>query len=284
MISLIQLLKEVQDSPKAIILAGAPGSGKGTILKDLNLSKFKILNIDDTIAALSKQDQFTLDQKTADSENRSKFMSAMQTATKQLKNQDLPQTILNKESFILDGTASSSNQTLKLKSQLEEAGYEVMMLYVYTELETSLKRNEERFEKSGGEDRSLLPGAVLGTWLMVAKNFPLYQQLFGNNFVSVSNTGNNETLKDIDQIIQKYVTPFDPKDPKQKTEKEQEKSNKLKEKVKITVIVVPLETPVSAGIFLKDTIPTLPFVKYEYMSLHFLHLTQESHYQHLSHK
>jgi hypothetical protein len=162
-------------------------------------------------------------------------MSAMQTATKQLKNQDLPQTILNKESFILDGTASSSNQTLKLKSQLEEAGYEVMMLYVYTELETSLKRNEDRFEKSGGEDRSLLPGAVLGTWLMVAKNFPLYQQLFGNNFVSVSNTGNNETLKDIDQIIQKYVTPFDPKDPKQKTEKEQEKSNKLKEKLNIEI-------------------------------------------------
>ena len=235
MISLIQLLKEVQDSPKAIILAGAPGSGKGTILKDLNLSKFKVLNIDDTIAALSKQDQFTLDQKTADAENRSKFMSAMQTATKQLKTQDLPQTILNKESFILDGTSSSSNQTLKLKSQLEEAGYEVMMLYVYTELETSLKRNEERFEKSGGEDRSLLPGAVLGTWLMVAKNFPLYQQLFGNNFVSVSNTGNNETLKDIDQIIQKYVTPFDPKDPKQKTEKEQEKSNKLKEKLNIEI-------------------------------------------------
>jgi adenylate kinase family enzyme len=235
MISLIQLLKEVQDSPKAIILAGAPGSGKGTILRDLNLSKFKILNIDDTIAALSKQDQFTLDQKTADAENRSKFMSAMQTATKQLKNQDLPQTILNKESFILDGTSSSSNQTLKLKSQLEEAGYEVMMLYVYTELETSLKRNEERFEKSGGEDRSLLPGAVLGTWLMVAKNFPLYQQLFGNNFVSVSNTGNNETLKDIEQIIQKYVTPFDPKDPKQKTEKEQEKSNKLKEKLNIEI-------------------------------------------------
>jgi adenylate kinase family enzyme len=235
MISLIQLLKEVQDSPKAIILAGAPGSGKGTILKDLNLSKFKVLNIDDTIAALSKQDQFTLDQKTADAENRSKFMSAMQTATKQLKNQDLPQTILNKESFILDGTSSSSNQTLKLKSQLEEAGYEVMMLYVYTDLETSLKRNEERFEKSGGEDRSLLPGAVLGTWLMVAKNFPLYQQLFGNNFVSVSNTGNNETLKDIEQIIQKYVTPFDPKDPKQKTEKEQEKSNKLKEKLNIEI-------------------------------------------------
>jgi hypothetical protein len=162
-------------------------------------------------------------------------MSAMQTARKQLTKVDLPSILANKESFILDGTSSSPNQTLKLKSQLEEAGYKVMMLYVYTELETSLKRNEERFEKSGGEDRSLSPGAVLGTWLMVAKNFPLYQQLFGNNFVSVSDVGKNETLKDIEQIIQKYVTPFDPKDPKQKTEKEQEKSNKLKKELNIEI-------------------------------------------------
>jgi adenylate kinase family enzyme len=234
MISLIQLLKEVQDNPKAIILAGAPGSGKGTILKGLNLNKFKILNIDDTIAALSKQGQFTLDQKTADAENRSKFMSAMQTATKQLKNQDLPQTIENRESFILDGTSSSVNRTLKIKSQLEEAGYKVMMLYVYTDLETSLKRNEERFEKSNGTDRSLLPGAVLGTWLMVSKNFTIYQQSF-DNFVSVSNAGSNETLKDINQILQKYVTPFNPKDPIPKSEKDQEKSKKLKEKLNLEI-------------------------------------------------
>ena len=37
----------------------------------------------------------------------------------------------------------------------------------------------------------------------------------------------DDHLKDIKQIIQKYVTPFDPKDPKQKTEKEQEKSSFL---------------------------------------------------------
>ena len=105
-----------------------------------------------------------------------------------------------------------------------------MMLYVYTDLETSLKRNEERFEKSGGTDRSLHPTAVLGTWLAVSKNFPLYQQLF-NNFVSVSNTGNNETLKDINQILQKYVFPFTPKDLKPKSEKEQVKSQQAKEKL-----------------------------------------------------
>ena len=237
MIKLLDILKEIQGTPKSIILAGAPGSGKGTILRDLNLSKFKILNIDDTIATLSKQDQFTLDQKTADAENRSKFMSAMQKATEKLKGStknnikgDISQTIENRKSFILDGTSSSYVQTLNLKSQLEEAGYEVMMLYVYTDLETSLKRNEERFEKSGGTDRSLHPTAVLGTWLAVSKNFPLYQKLF-NNFVSVSNTGNNETLKDINQILQKYVSPFTPKDSKPKSEKDQAKSRQVKEKL-----------------------------------------------------
>ena len=32
MISLVQLLREAQGSPKAIILAGAPGAGKGLSL------------------------------------------------------------------------------------------------------------------------------------------------------------------------------------------------------------------------------------------------------------
>ena len=37
MISLVTLLKEATETPKAIILAGAPGAGKGYILKDLDL-------------------------------------------------------------------------------------------------------------------------------------------------------------------------------------------------------------------------------------------------------
>jgi len=160
MISLIRLLNEVEGNPKAIILAGAPGAGKGSILKDLDLSGLKILNLDDTILALSKEEGFSLDQKTADAEDRSAFMKAMAAATKKLKGEQIPQTIANKDSFILDGTAASSKQTKLLVDELEEAGYDVMMLYVYTHLETSLKRNQERFEKSGGKDRSLMPGAV----------------------------------------------------------------------------------------------------------------------------
>ena len=59
----MQLLKEVQGKPVAILLAGAPGAGKGSVLRDLDLSGLKTLNLDDTIAALSKTDGFTLNQK-----------------------------------------------------------------------------------------------------------------------------------------------------------------------------------------------------------------------------
>ena len=231
MISLMQLLKEVQGKPVAILLAGAPGAGKGSVLRDLDLSGLKTLNLDDTIAALSKTDGFTLNQKAADAEDRSKFMKAMAAATKKLKGEQIPQTIANGESFILDGTSASKNQTVKLVNELKEAGYEVMMLYVYTDLETSLKRNQERFEKSGGEDRSLLPGSVLSAWKGVTQNFEDYQNLFGDNFVSVANTGDSETMKDIENILKTYVDPFKVKDGREKTEKELARSKAQKAKL-----------------------------------------------------
>lgn len=238
MIGLISLLKEIQDKPKAIILAGSPGAGKGSVLGNLNLSNIKTLNLDDTIKALSKQNDFTLNQKSADAENRRKFSQAMQVASDKLQGNvkknikgDIPQTIEDRESFILDGTSASYDKTKELYDQLKEANYDVLMLYIYTDLETALERNEKRFEKSGGEDRSILPITVYRTWLQVYKNFDEYKQLFGDNFVSVSNTGKNETMKDVEQIIQKYIKPFKQTDTKPKNEKQIEKAKRLNQEL-----------------------------------------------------
>ena len=227
MIKLTDLLLEIQGKPKALILAGAPGAGKGYILKGLDLGGLTTFNIDDTFMELLKQANVSLDFKSHTPEERSEAAKAMSVASQKHKKELIPNAIANNESFILDGTAASQRQTQKLKGELESAGYEVFMLYVYTDLERSLKQNQDRFEKSGGEDRSLAPAIVLSTWNSVTKNFEPYQQMFGDNFVSVANTG--EAMDDLEQIVIKYLEPYKPQNTKPKTEKEKIRSKAKKE-------------------------------------------------------
>ena len=227
MISLVQLLREAQGNPKAVILAGAPGAGKGYVLRGLDLGGLKVMNVDNLYIDNLKKANVSLDLKNSTPEERSEAAKAMAAAVKDFKG-DIEDTIEAKESFVLDGTAASVNQTTKLKSELEEAGYEVFMLYVYTDLERSLRQNQDRFEKSDGKDRSLAPAIVLRTWLGVTKNWAPYKDMFGDNFVSVANTLEDEKLKDVEDVIKKYLDPFKPTDTKPKTPAQQARSDKQK--------------------------------------------------------
>jgi len=226
MISLVQLLREAQGNPKAIILAGAPGAGKGYILRGLDLGGLKVLNVDNIYINMLKKANVSLDLKNATPEERSEQAKQMAAANKEFKG-DLQDTIEGKQSFILDGTAASYNTTVKLKDELDEAGYDVFMLYVYTDLERSLSQNQDRYTKSGGEDRSLAPAIVMRTWKSVTDNLPKYADLFGNNFVAVANTLDDK-MQDIDKIIDKYLKPFTPTGTKPKTPAQQKKSDERK--------------------------------------------------------
>ena len=227
MIKLYELLKEQVGQPKAIILAGAPGAGKGYVLKGLNLDNIKVLNVDNRYIDNLKKANVSLDLKNSSPEDRSKQAIAMAQANKDF-DKDVEDTIKAKESFILDGTAASFKKTVELKNELEEAGYEVFMLYVYTDLERSLKQNQDRFEKSGGEDRSLAPAIVLRTWSQVTDNFKAYEAMFKDNFVSVANTLEDEKLSDVADIIKKYLDPFKPTGTKPKTDAQKARSEKSK--------------------------------------------------------
>ena len=224
MISLMQLLKEAQGEPKAIILAGAPGAGKGFILRGLDLSGLTTYNLDLDFVPLLKKAGVSLDLKNATPEERSEQAKAMAAANKEFKG-ELQNVIEGRESFVLDGTAASVKQTTELNNQLKEAGYNVFMLYVYTDLERSLSQNQDRFDKSGGEDRSLAPSIVMRTWMNVTKNYEPYKDMFGNNFALVANTLEDK-MDNIDDIIKKYLDPFKPTGTKEKTPAQKERSKK----------------------------------------------------------
>ena len=53
------------------------------------------------------------------------------------------------------------------------------MVYVFASLEKALDRNETRFQRSQGKDRSLLPSLVLRTWNSVTQNYDFFKKEFG---------------------------------------------------------------------------------------------------------
>ena len=96
MIKLVDLLLEIQTKPKALILAGAPGAGKGYILKGLDLGGLKTFNIDDTFIDLLRQSNVSLDLKSHGPEERSAAAKAMMAAAQKHKKELIPNAIAKK--------------------------------------------------------------------------------------------------------------------------------------------------------------------------------------------
>jgi adenylate kinase family enzyme len=236
MISLVQLLREVQSTPKAIILAGAPGAGKssvvGEIISDLGL---KVMNIDDFFIKNLRDAGISLDLKKADAEGRSGAAKAMAAAQKDYQ-AALAQEIGSKGNIVIDGTAAAYKKTESLKDTLEAAGYDVMMVYVYSSLEKSLEKNEDRFERSAGEDRSLMPSIVMQTWANVTKNFIPYLNLFGQNFVATTKDKDPFSKASLQDIIKRYIEPYTPTDTKEKTPAVLKRSEEAKQELEKEII------------------------------------------------
>ena len=228
MYKLRDIILERSVNPKALILAGSPGAGKSSFIEDIDNAL--ILNVDDYYMRNLKDMGVSLDLKNADADARSKAAQAMAAANKEFRPY-MKDIILGKKNFILDGTAANSKPTLRLKKELEDLGYDIMMIYVFASLEKALDRNETRFQRSQGKDRSLSPAIVLRTWNNITQNYDLYKNEFGNDFVSVVNDKalkKGEPQKSLEDLLDKYVTPYKPTDTKPKTDKQQQKSDQSK--------------------------------------------------------
>jgi dephospho-CoA kinase len=225
MISLVSLLKEAINKPQAIFLAGPAGSGKTTTVKNLGLDKFTVINIDDTYEELLKKSGLGLNVKDFGPEELSKaaqMMAQAQKITKQ-KYAELTQSL---KDVIVDGTGAAANPLLKKKKELEDLGYETLILMVYVSPITSLERNKNR-------DRSLPPGIVLKSWRDVNKNIEVFQQAFGDNFILLNNDPENNIGFDIDFIKQNYLDTTKgfgkPKSPEEVAKSQAEKDQTTKD-------------------------------------------------------
>jgi predicted kinase len=220
MISLVQLLKEMQDSPKAIFLAGPAGSGKSYISSQLIPNTFTVINSDDTYEELLKASGIGLKQKdfTPDQLSQAAKLQAQARKVTQSKYEKL---IANKDHVILDGTGGALAPLTKKKQQLEDLGYKTLMLMIYVSPLVSLERNQQR-------DRSLMPGIVLRNWRDVNKNIELYKQAFGNNFILLNNnpkdTNQEFNVDLLEPFIQASTAVGKPKSPEDQVKSDADKA------------------------------------------------------------
>ena len=83
--------------------------------------------------------------------------------------------------LIIDGTGRRYKSYIETKKWLENAGYDVSMLYVHVNLETAIERNAQRRRKVENE-------FLTKTYHEVEANLETYKSEFGNNFIFLDNT------------------------------------------------------------------------------------------------
>jgi predicted kinase len=218
MIGLISLLQEIQGKPKAIFMAGPAGSGKSFILKKLVPSNFNVINVDDTYEELLKSSGIgmKLAQMSPDELKKAGELMGQARKTTDSKYQDATKNLKN---LAIDSVGGSSKTLLKKKSELENLGYDTMMVMTYVSPITSLERNKQR-------DRSLLPSIVIRSWRDVNKNIDVYKQAFGDSFTIVDlNPEDANKSFDEDYIFKTYIKPLGQVG-KEKTPEEKAKSEK----------------------------------------------------------
>ena len=236
MIKLLELLKEVMaPKDKMIIMAGAAGSGKSTLISKIESATpgFEIINPD----------------KYVEDKDSPMYNNLMQSSM-QVDDKDVPDALANHKSFIWDTTASNANKLFGgLYKRKEVPGllnqhpdYDVMMIMVYAHPIVSFLRNFKR-------ERRVPRIGVISTWNSVYGNIDTYKSKLGDNFIMYQApddeyqneiNGFNEAVKQgklydwLEELTSKdpdqFRSTLGNKPPEPTTPEEQAKKDKAKEK------------------------------------------------------
>lgn len=237
-------IKEAQQTPQAIFMAGPAGAGKSFIAKSLPLSKFQVINIDDTYEELLKASGLGMNQKDFNPDELSQAAKLMGQAQKSTK-EKYAKALENLNDIIIDGTGAASKPLLKKKAELEALGYETMMVMIYVSPMTSLERNANR-------ERSLMPGIVLRTWRDINSNIETYEQAFGDNLVVINNDPKDADKSFDPQEIKRRFFDTSKAKGKPKTPEEIEKSKadvaQLNKDIELAIQQQPKFTPAATAV------------------------------------
>ena len=218
---------------KAIFLAGGPGSGKSFVAQKLfgipekiNVSKtgLKMVNQDSELEMLLKKyfgttdidnmpDELFADLTGVDKQGKpvDYDTSGLRRFAKDLSQERLRLYTKGKLGVIIDGTGHKFAKIKKRRKELMDMGYDTYMVFVNTNLDVAMERNEKR-------DRVVPASIVKKSWQDVQNNMGAFQGLFGgSNFMIVQNNkvlSDAQIKKHFKMLVSKGIDKFLKKPPK----------------------------------------------------------------------
>jgi hypothetical protein len=100
--------------------------------------------------------------------------------------------------LLIDGTGKNYAKIAKQKKRLQEVGYDCFMVFVNTDLDVALERNQMR-------DRKLPSELVKDAWQGVQNNLGKFQALFGSSNMLVVD---NSEFKEFPKVVKKASREF----------------------------------------------------------------------------
>ena len=151
---------------KAIFVTGGPGSGKDVVIREA-IAESKAVEINSVQAFGYLADKQKLSEKSGDLRKEA---------------------IRNRMPLIINGPADDSERIVYIKEELEDLGYETMMVFVETSNEASQERNTKL-------SRMMVESIRYDKWVKSKENFNLYNEKF-NNFVNFDNNNSIEYIEE----------------------------------------------------------------------------------------
>lgn len=192
-----QLNEGINDTGKlkAIFLAGGPGSGKDFVMKKTLIGNgLRELNPDNALKHLMIKNKLSLMMPDNERVEREIVRGRAKNMTGKMEVNSLA----GRLGLIINGTADDIDKMKRVKGELEDLGYDTMMVFVNTENEVSRQRNIERGQMGDrkvpdGTDNDGKPNNTQDIrqekWEQAQKNIIELKKLFGQeNFTVIDNT------------------------------------------------------------------------------------------------
>jgi uncharacterized protein YcfJ len=167
---------------KVVFLAGGPGSGKSFLVGKTGLPALglKLINSD---PAFEKQLKKVGLKATPDDIFTPKGQAARAKAKAMTKKQQ-ELALAGRLGLVIDGTGKDYDKISGQVVDMKKIGYDVAMIFVNTNLETAIRRDQDR-------PRTLGAKVVTKMWKEVQDNIGKFQRLFGNMLIVVDNSDNS---------------------------------------------------------------------------------------------